>query len=313
MFDKPIDELTLSDIEALVDNKVPESQTLDYKLKLCLDKDKDKKEFLADVVSFANTKGGYIIYGVREEGGVPVDIEGFELKDIDKNIKDIDKALLKIEELIENGIEPKIYGMEPEERCKVKAIKLQENKYVFVLRIPKSIYSPHRVKTNGRFVKRGERKKYDMSYDELKAAFLGSEFVNADRELLKKFMETLPSTEGSIPFIKEHNMAGYSFEIARLEDLQKFVGEWDNAEHEFHDEELEKLRKKLLSLSRDYLDELSRNTWLTSPGFAAVPAEWEIEQPERFREVVSKLHQLAEDILNAHQSLIRLGRKKLGL
>jgi len=76
---------------------------------------------------------------------------------------------------------------------------------------------------------------------------------------------------------------------------------------------LEKLRKKLLSLSRDYLDELSRNTWLTSPGFAAVPAEWEIEQPERFREVVSKLHQLAEDILNAHQSLIRLGRKKLGL
>ena len=235
------------------------------------------------------------------------------MKDIDGNIKDFDEAFLKIEQIIENGIEPKIYGIEQEERCKFKAIELQKDKYILILRIPKSIYSPHRVKSSSKFFKRAERRRYEMSYDELRAAFLKSEFVNADRELLKKFMETLPSTKGSIPFIKEHNMAGWSFEWAKLSNLVKFVEEWDNAEHEFHDEELEELRKKLLSLSRDYLNELSVNTWLTSPGRVAVPAEWEIEQPERFREVVSKLHQFAEDIWNLHQTLIRIGRRKLGL
>ena len=86
MFGKPVDELDLLDIEALIDNKVPEGKMLDYKLTLPGNTDSEKKEFLGDVVSFANTLGGCIFYGVKEERGIPVSIEGFSSEDIDKDL-----------------------------------------------------------------------------------------------------------------------------------------------------------------------------------------------------------------------------------
>ena len=320
MFKKSIDEITLSDIEDIVKAKIPESKTLDYKRELSFSgkgKEKKEKKFLEDIVAFANTLGGYIIYGIEESNGVPKKIVGFGVKDVDKNFRNIEDVLLKLESIIEDGIEPKIYGENPEERCKIKPIEIQDEKFVVIIKIPKSIYAPHRtiISKGGKFKKRGERKNIDMSYEELKTAFLKSGYLNSDRNLLKEFIETLPSTKGSIPFIKKHNMAGYPFKVSELKDLERFLEEWNNAEREFLDEDLEKLRKKLLTLVREYLAEIAGNTWPIPelPGYSAVPREWEIEQPKRFKDVVTKLHKLAGEIIETHQNLIRLGRKKLGI
>lgn len=46
-------------------------------------KDEDKREFLADVSSFANTDGGDIIYGLEEEQGVIANIIGLNCPDFD--------------------------------------------------------------------------------------------------------------------------------------------------------------------------------------------------------------------------------------
>lgn len=152
----------------------------------------------------------------------------------------------------------------------------------------------------------------------LLAAFIAQEiksFKNQrpspDNQLFQEFLEVLPSGGGSIEFISHFNMAGFAFDSKNLNDLRKFSYEWDNAEHEFADLDLEHLRKRLLAKIDEYLNYFALNTWPTSTGFQTVPPEWEIEQPQRFRETVSKLHDLAGTIVELHQDLVRLGRKRL--
>ncbi len=45
-------------IQSLLDNRVPESEILDYKRECYGSKDADKRELLKDVSSFANSRGG---------------------------------------------------------------------------------------------------------------------------------------------------------------------------------------------------------------------------------------------------------------
>jgi hypothetical protein len=65
-----------------------------------------------------------------------------------------------------------------------------------------------------------------------------------DGKLFNQFKEVLPSS-GSIHFIDEQNMAGFSWPRKKLDDLSRFYHEWNDAEHEFLDNELEKLRMQL--------------------------------------------------------------------
>lgn len=61
MIDKPIEEIEKSDVDALVNDAVPEGRRIDYKRALWdFTKDKEKVEFLTDVASFANASGGDI-------------------------------------------------------------------------------------------------------------------------------------------------------------------------------------------------------------------------------------------------------------
>lgn len=136
--------------------------------------------------------------------------------------------------------------------------------------------------------------------------------IEKDRELFKEFLEVLPSS-GSIDFIDTMNMAGFSFDSERLDDLREFYYNWDNAEHEFMDEELEAKRERLHELIGDYTSLISGNTFPTDGGRQTVPPEWEREQPERFAKVVNELHEKAEEVVEAHQDLVRTGREKLGV
>ena len=171
-FHKPLEDLEIADIQALVENKVPEDKTLDYKLELPGNKDKEKKEFLGDVASFANTSGGFIIFGIQEEKGIPTSIEGFESEDIDKDIQ-------RLEQIIRTGIEPRIIGY------KIKYLELGDNKYILILQIPKSLLSPHWVsfKQSYKFYGRATTGKYYMTLEELRLAF------NESSEISQRFAE----------------------------------------------------------------------------------------------------------------------------
>jgi len=147
------------------------------------------------------------------------------------------------------------------------------------------------------------------SSDEINPA--NSSRREADQRLFQCFLQVLPSS-GSIRFINEANMAGFSFPLERLDQLHEFLYEWSDAEHEFIDSDLESKRKELLSLVDKYTNSIGLNTYPTHrSGFNTVPPEWEEDHPERFWHIVDELHGLAGKIVKTHQELVRLGRMRL--
>ena len=67
IFPKPLEQITKADIDALINEKRAESKTLEYKMKLSDQTEDAKKEFLADISSFANASGGDAIYGIESD------------------------------------------------------------------------------------------------------------------------------------------------------------------------------------------------------------------------------------------------------
>lgn len=59
--DKPLDDVTEADLDALVVAGSPERRVRDYKAALPGGTDSERKEFLFDVSSFANAAGGHLI------------------------------------------------------------------------------------------------------------------------------------------------------------------------------------------------------------------------------------------------------------
>ncbi len=133
MIQKELDQINEGDLLFLIENSVLENKTLEYKQELNLNNRDEKKEFLADISSFANASGGDIIYGIIEnrEDGTPKDLVGL-------NTENIDELKGKIEGLIRDGTEPRIH-------VNIHTIELSNSKNVLIIRIPKSWRSPHRV------------------------------------------------------------------------------------------------------------------------------------------------------------------------
>lgn len=171
MISKPLDQITLQDIEDLKINEVSEGLTLDYKLTLPGDNGDDKKEFLRDVTAFANTAGGDLIFGVREKRdehnknmGVPEAVEGVVLENLDEVVQRFDS-------LIRDGVMPRLAG------CRFKFLSLDIQRYIVVLRVPKSWTAPHMItfRRSPAFYARTNAGKYPLDVSELRAAFLLSD------------------------------------------------------------------------------------------------------------------------------------------
>jgi hypothetical protein len=170
---KPIESIQESDLQALVDNNVVEWKTIEYKENLPGGSDAQRVEFLSDVSSFANASGGHLIYGIRGRAGVPTDLCGL-------SISDLDAAILRLESMIRDGIRHRIPGI----AC--QPVALQNGTMAIVLRIPRSWALPHMVTFKGhdRFYSRGSNGKYRLDVDELRTAFVLS---GATTERIRNF------------------------------------------------------------------------------------------------------------------------------
>jgi hypothetical protein len=131
--DKQLESIEETDLQTLVDNKVRERKTIEYKKSLPGHSDRDKQEFLADVSSFANAAGGHLIFGIREEGGEPVKLCGLQIADPDAEI-------LRLENLIRDSIEPRIPGVY------MWPVPLETLGVAVIVRIARSWALPHVVK-----------------------------------------------------------------------------------------------------------------------------------------------------------------------
>ena len=169
MIDKPLDDLGPADLQRLQANGVPESRSLDYKQSLPGGTEDERKEFLADVSSFANSVGGDLVYGVteaRENGkatGIPERIDGL-------TGASPDAETLRLENMLRDGIAPRLPGV------RLKWVPGLPQGPVLIIRVSRSWAGPHMVtfRQHSRFYARNAGGKYALDVFELRQAFLGS-------------------------------------------------------------------------------------------------------------------------------------------
>lgn len=181
-------DISENDLKELIEAEVPEGQMIDYKRDTYGNTHDDKKEFLKDVSSFANTFGGHIVIGMAEEKGVPTELIGVCDTDIDKEIQ-------RFENLIRDGIEPRIIGYQ------IRPILLENKNSAIVIRIPRSWNLPHRVKVGGhnKFYLRNSSGKHEASVDELRSLFnLAANVVEKVRVFRAERLAMIQVNEGPV-------------------------------------------------------------------------------------------------------------------
>ena len=161
-----LDSINANHLNALVDDGVRESRSLEFKATLALGNESEKKEFLADVSALANGDGGDLILGLDEDNGAASAVVGLHSFDPDKDT-------LRIESIVREGIAPRISGI------RVQPVVLSDDRWAVIVRVPNSLNRPHMVvfKNWSRFYSRNSAGKYQLDVHELKSAFLASESI----------------------------------------------------------------------------------------------------------------------------------------
>ncbi len=161
MIDKPMQEVRFEDLQQLIDEQVREDRRIEYKREVGDGKDKFKFDFLAAISSFANTEGGDLLYGMRAQDGMPLEI--CPLQDLVE-----DPVLLKLESWARTTLDPRLPPLN------TRFVPVPGGK-ILLIRVAKSLAAPHRIKMNesGPFYARTSSGKYPMDTAELRAAFTG--------------------------------------------------------------------------------------------------------------------------------------------
>lgn len=136
MIIKDTDNISYKDIDALLKNKIDESDTLDYEEQIIDDC------VLKHVCAFANTRGGDIVFGIKESGrgGHPVEIPGLDTRTLNKE---------RIEQIILSNIAPRL-------DVGIRAIAHPDNpeKTILLVRVPDSYLKPHQNNQDKKYYKR---------------------------------------------------------------------------------------------------------------------------------------------------------------
>jgi hypothetical protein len=171
LLDKPLRDISEDDLRALLGET--EGKTIDFKRERVGATDSDRKEFLYDVSSFANTIGGDLVFGVAETGGVASDVPGLSGANADQEIQ-------RIEQMARDGIRPAIAGLA------ARALPISGGAFALVVRVPKSWTGPHQVTFQKafRFYARDTNGKYQIDVDGLRGAFTASSAIG---EQLRSF------------------------------------------------------------------------------------------------------------------------------
>ena len=188
VFNKTIDDLTIADIEFLIQNRIPEGMRMEFKRDHYGRTESDKKEFAADVTAMANAQGGYIFIGVDEDKGFANAAAGVKSDNPDQ-------LILSVTASLRSSIEPEIFGV------RIRWLTLRGDTGFLVVEVPKSWSAPHGVVSDKtcKFHLRDENGKHPMSFQEIKRAFsFAGEIENSVRVFRSTRLELLRRNEGPL-------------------------------------------------------------------------------------------------------------------
>ncbi|MDS0243409.1 MULTISPECIES: RNA-binding domain-containing protein [unclassified Haloferax] len=166
IFEKPVDEITLGDVEQLVTEGIQEGKQIEYKEYLNLDTDSSdhKTTLLAEATSFANSNGGHLIVGIPDDDGQPEHAAGFPVDEVDQTIEQWANVLRR-------STDPPL----PTSSFDISAIPTEGNRHLVVVGIDRSWRSPHRVTTNDRFYARSPSGRFPLDVGEIRRRILQTE------------------------------------------------------------------------------------------------------------------------------------------
>lgn len=172
---KELNDITIKDIQFLIDNQIAEDTSIEYKSQMWERNDEGTREMLRDISSMANAIGGHLILGIEEDeknDGLPRKIVG---------ISEADKAIERIMNVCLSCINEKIIGLN------TKSIFFERGNHVVIIRIPRSTRIPHMITFRNLYQcwRRHGKQKNVMSVDEIREACLKVESV---RENLEAFV-----------------------------------------------------------------------------------------------------------------------------
>lgn len=132
-----------------------------------------------------------------------------------------------------------------------------------------------------------------------------------DTEIYLKIRDKLLPGNKSINWLRHQNFAGFGFRREAPDDFFNFESTCSDPNFVFLDSDLEEIKVDLQKNISELTGLLALNTFPQSNGIQTVPPEWEIEQSERFDEVIKKLSESREKVIESYDKLMREGRKKL--
>lgn len=151
------DSFSLDDIQSLIDNEAEESTYLEFKSAEALEKsDNKKREIAKDVCAFANSDGGVLIYGLKEDNH-----KAKELSFIDGNI--FTKEWL--EQVISSKIQQSVRSIT------IFPIRVQNKieQSIYVVKILSSNNAPHQV--GDKYYRRANFEVYPMQELEVRTMY----------------------------------------------------------------------------------------------------------------------------------------------
>lgn len=135
-----------------------------------------------------------------------------------------------------------------------------------------------------------------------------------DKTIFDTIIKNL-SNDGIIYFLRTNNFAGFSFRLSSLEELDDFYHSYnDDPSFEFLNPKLEEMRKKLMGDIDEFEGLIAVNTFSgIRDDLQTVPPEWETKCPERFWEVVNKIHSAAKNICSDYDTIVKTGKRVIKL
>ncbi len=213
---KQFEKITADDLDILIREEITEQIYLEYKRELPSENQKERIEFLKDITSFANARGGYIIYGIEEENGLP---KGYV--PIPKSRAD--QEILRLTQMIEFSIRPRIQG------SRMREIILPSGDCIIVVKVSPSYNRPHMVtyQNQSKFYSRNSKGVFQMDVDEIKEMVLSSQdLVNRIRKFREDRIKGIvhgntPVSTSSWPYVILHVIPLDSFGIGKNIELSK--------------------------------------------------------------------------------------------